>query len=369
MPGPAAAVTEDRRVCVTGGNGFIGSWLVRVLLEKGYAVTATIQSGTDAAHLRSLPSGGDTSRLLLREADLLDASALAAAVAGCRAGVFHVASPCTLEDPADPHREIVLPAVQGTLNVLEAARAAGARRVVVTSSISAMVPNPRWARDHPGRPVDEECWTDLDYCKAHKKWYPVSKTMAEKAAWEYAEKHNLDVVTINPSTCLGPLLQPGLNASSAVLQQLLQGSKDTQEYHWLGCVHVWDVAAAQILLLETPNASGRYLCTNGIYQFKDFAETVAKLCPGYNVQSQLVLSTVQCMQPLRYVLDCLESGLFILPCFSFTEETQPGLVACKDAAKKLIDLGLVFTPIEEAIKDAEASLKAKGFLVQHQLQI
>ncbi|XP_008781962.3 cinnamoyl-CoA reductase 1 isoform X2 [Phoenix dactylifera] len=336
----AAAETEERRVCVTGGNGFIGSWLVRALLEKGYAVTATIQPGADAAHLRFLPGGGgDPSRLLLiHEADLLDAPALAAAVAGCRAGVFHVASPCTLEDPADPQRELVLPAVQGTLNVLEAARAAGVRRVVITSSISAMVPNPRWARDHPGRPVDEECWTDLDYCKARKKWYPVSKTMAEKAAWEYAEKHKLDVVTINPSTCLGPLLQPGLNASSAVLQQLLQGSKDTHEYHWLGCVHVCDVAAAQVLLLETPNASGRYLCTNGIYQFKDFAETVAKLCPGYNVES-------------------------------FTEETQPGLVACKDAAKKLIDLGLVFRPREEAIKDAEASLNAKGFLGQHQLQI
>lgn len=168
MPGTAApAVTDERRVCVTGGNGFIGSWLVRALLEKGYAVTATIQPGTDAAHLRSFPGGGDTSHLLLREADILDGSALAAAVAGCHAGVFHVASPCSLEDPADPQRELVLPAVQGTLNVLEAARAAGVRRVVVTSSISAMVPNPRWARDHPGRPVDEECWTDLDYCKAH----------------------------------------------------------------------------------------------------------------------------------------------------------------------------------------------------------
>lgn len=64
---------------------------------------------------------------------------------------------------------------------------------------------------------------------------------------------------------------------------LMKGSKDTQEYHWLGCVHVRDVAAAQILLLETPSASGRHLCTNGIYQFKDFAETVAKLCPVYNV--------------------------------------------------------------------------------------
>lgn len=87
------------------------------------------------------------------------------------------------------------------------------------------------------------------------------------------------MVAIQPATFLGLLLQPGLNASCAVLQQLLQGSKDTQEYHWLGAVHVKDVAKAQLLLFETPSASGRYLCTNGIYQFGDFADKVSKLFP------------------------------------------------------------------------------------------
>ena len=116
-----------------------------------------------------------------------------------------------------------------------------------------------------------------------QKWYPVSKTLAEKAAWEFSQKHGLDVVAINPATCLGALLQPGLNASCAVLQQLLQGSKDTQEYHWLGAVHVKDVARAQVLLFETPTASGRYLCTNGIYQFGNFAAKVSELFPEYPV--------------------------------------------------------------------------------------
>lgn len=91
------------------------------------------------------------------------------------------------------------------------------------------------------------------------------------------------MVAINPATCLGPLLQPGLNASCAVLQQLLQGSQDTQEYHWLGAVHVRDVAKAQILLFQTPSASGRYLCTNGILQFRDFAEKVSNLFPNFPV--------------------------------------------------------------------------------------
>ncbi|KAG0499818.1 hypothetical protein HPP92_004084 [Vanilla planifolia] len=200
------------------------------------------------------------------------------------------ASPCALEDPKDPERDLLLPAVRGTLNVLKR-------------------PEP------PGLAA---------------KWYPVSKTMAEKVSWEYAEKHGLDIVAINPSTCLGPLLQPGLNASSAVLQQLLQGSKDNFEYYWLGSVHVRDVAHAQVLLPRL-HIEREVPFVHGIYQFKDFAETVARLFPGYNVHR-------------------------------FTEETQPGLVACKDASKRLIELGLAFTPIEEAIKESEASMKSKGFL-------
>ncbi|KAK9095744.1 hypothetical protein Sjap_021241 [Stephania japonica] len=320
---------NNKVVCVTGANGFIGSWVVRRLLEKGYTVHATVypSSSPDAyTHLLSLP-GASAERVLVFPAHLLDAGALSEAIRGC-SGVFHVASPCSLEDPTDPQRDLVEPAVQGTLNVLEASKESGSvKRVVLTSSISAMVPNPAWP--NYSRPLDESSWTDLDYCYSRNKWYPVSKTLAEKAARDFAQKHDMDVVSINPSTCLGPLLQPVLNASSAVLQQLLLGSQDSQHYHWLGAVHVRDVANAQVLLFETPQANGRYLCTNGIYQFRDFALTVSNLYPQF-------------------------------PVHRFTEETQPGMMACKDAAKRLIDLGLVFTPIEEAIRDSVESLKAKG---------
>ncbi|XP_010252257.1 PREDICTED: cinnamoyl-CoA reductase 2 [Nelumbo nucifera] len=325
----AASVAAAKEVvCVTGANGFIGSWLVRTLLDKGYAIHASIFPGSDDSHLRSFPGGATTDgRLSIYEADILDADAVSRAVDGC-SGVFHVASPCTLEDPKNPELELLRPAVQGTLNVLEASRKFKVRRVVITSSISAIVPNPSWPST---KPFDESSWTDLDYCKSRQKWYPVSKTLAEKEAWDYATRHGMDVVAIHPATCLGPLLQSSLNASCAVLQQLLQGSKETQEYHWLGAVHVKDVANAQVLLFENPSSSGRYLCTNGIYQFRDFAETVSKIYPDF-------------------------------PIDRFTEETHPGMMGCKDAAKRLIELGLVFTPIEDAIRDTVESLKAKGFL-------
>ena len=144
-----------------------------------------------------------------------------------------------------------------------------------------MVPNRNWPEN---RVFDEKSWTDVEFCKGRGKWYPVSKTAAERAAWEFKEEHGgADVVAVLPATCLGPLLQKELNASSAVLQRLMMGSRDTQEYHWLGAVHVRDVARAQVLLYETPTAAGRYLCTNGIYQFSSFAKTVSELYPDFPI--------------------------------------------------------------------------------------
>uniref|UniRef100_A0A2P2IY31 Cinnamoyl-CoA reductase family protein n=2 Tax=Rhizophora mucronata TaxID=61149 RepID=A0A2P2IY31_RHIMU len=320
---------KKEAVCVTGASGFIGSWLVRTLLDHGYtSIHASVFPGSDFSHLFKLPGASSPDvRLKIFEADVLDPDAVCRAVEGCQ-GVFHVASPCSLEDPKDPHKELILPAVQGTLNVLAAANQFKVRRVVLTSSISALVPNPKWPTV---KVFDESSWTDLDYCKSRQKWYPVSKTLAEKAAWEYAEKHEMDMVAIHPATCLGSLLQPSLNASCAVLLLLLEGSDETQEYHWLGAVHVQDVAKAQILLFETTSASGRYLCTNGIYQFADFAHLVSNLFPEFHVHR-------------------------------FAGETQPGLRACKDAAKRLINLGLVFSPVEDAVRETVESLKAKGFL-------
>ncbi|CAN1140357.1 Cinnamoyl-CoA reductase 1 [Linum perenne] len=323
---------KDAPVCVTGANGFIGSWLVRTLLQSGYTqIHASLYPGSDASHLFKLPHA-TPHRIKIFHADLLDTHALSAAISGCR-GVFHVASPCSLEDPSDPDHDLILPAVQGTLNVLQsAAHNSNLSRIVLTSSISALVPNPNWVH---GNVIDETSWTDLDYCRSRQKWYPVSKTLAEKAAWEFADKIGVDLVAIHPATCLGPLLQPGLNASTAVLKQLLEGSKDTQEYHWLGAVHVKDVAKAQVLLYETPAASGRYLCTNGIYQFRDFAHRVSNLFPNF-------------------------------PIYRFPEETQPGLVACDGAAKRLIDLGLEFTPVEDAVRETVESLRARGLLAEPQ---
>lgn len=151
-------------VCVTGANGFIGSWIIRTLLDNGYTkIHASIYPGSDPTQLLKLPRPDETNtEIKIFEADLLDSDAIARAVDGC-AGVFHVASPCTLDPPENPEKELVEPAVKGTINVLLAANRFNVRRVVITSSISALVPNPDWPE---GRPVDESSWTDLEFCKS-----------------------------------------------------------------------------------------------------------------------------------------------------------------------------------------------------------
>jgi len=317
-------------VCVTGASGFIGSWIVRLLLERGYSVQGTVQdlgNEKETKHLEAME--GAKERLKLFQMDLLDYGSIEAAINGS-VGVFHLASPNIIEEVENPQAQLLDPAVKGTKHVLQAAQKAKVKRLVLTSSTSAIIPSPNWPANVP---KDENCWTDLDYCKDNGIWYPASKTLAEKTAWDFAKETGLDVVVINPGTVMGPILppSPSINASMAMFRQILQGGTDGYQNFYMGCVHVKDVAEGHILLYETPSASGRHLCVEATTHWSDFAEMVAKLYPEYKIHR-------------------------------FTEVTQPGLLRVPNAPKKLTDLGLIFTPMEQVIKDSVSSLKEKGFL-------
>ncbi|KAF5932370.1 hypothetical protein HYC85_028541 [Camellia sinensis] len=220
-------------VCVTGGSSFIGSWLVRLLLDRGYTVHATVKDLKDekeTKHLEVLE--GAESRLF--QIDLLDYDSIVAAITGS-SGVFHLASPCIIDQVKDPERELLEPAIKGTLNVLTAAKELGVRWVVVTSSISAITPSPNWPAD---KVKNKDCWTDVEYCKQNGLWYPLSKTLAEKAAWEFTKEKGLDVVVVNLGTVMGPIIPPALNASMLVLLRFLQGCTEIYENFFMGPVHV-----------------------------------------------------------------------------------------------------------------------------------
>ncbi|TKW17513.1 hypothetical protein SEVIR_5G372001v4 [Setaria viridis] len=117
--------------------------------------------------------------------DLLDPASVRPAVEGAR-GVFHLASPSILQ-AEDPENELLEPAVKSTLNILRAAKDCGVGRVVLMSSPAAMVPNPNWPAD---KVVDEDCWVDVELLKKVQFWYSVSKTLAEKAAWDFAARRD-----------------------------------------------------------------------------------------------------------------------------------------------------------------------------------
>ncbi|XP_059660907.1 cinnamoyl-CoA reductase CAD2-like [Cornus florida] len=319
---------EGEVVCVTGGSGYIGSWLVCLLLERGYTVHATVKDLKDEKenkHLEALE--GAQSRLHLFQIDLLHYDSIVAAVTGAN-GVFHLASPCIVDRVHDPEKELLDPAIKGTNNVLTAAKELGVRRVVVTSSTSAISPSWYWPADVV---KDENCWTDIDYCKTKGLWYPLSKTLAEKAAWEFAKEKGLDVVVVNPGTVMGPILPPALNASMLMILRLLQGCTEIYKDFFMGSVHVKDVALAHILVYENTSATGRHLCVEAISHYGDFAAKVAELYPEYKVPR--------------------------LP-----KDTHPGLLRTKDGSKKLMDLGLQFIPMEQIVKDSVESLKSKGFI-------
>ncbi|XP_037473217.1 phenylacetaldehyde reductase-like [Triticum dicoccoides] len=266
------------RVCVTGGGGYIASWLVKLLLSRGYAVHATVRDPCDQKNAHLMQLDGAAESLSLFKADVLDRAALAAAVEGCQ-GVFHVASPVPADKTVDPESEIMVPAVKGTLNILEVCSSLKVQKVVVVSSTAAVHSNPNWPQ---GKPKDESCWSDRKICMEKEAWYSLAKTVAEEAAWEYAEKNELNVVTLCRCIVFGPQLQPVVNTTSELLIYVIKGGPNVLNDTPLQIVDVRDVADALLLIYEKPESSGRYICAPNYISTKALLELLKKTYPDYN---------------------------------------------------------------------------------------
>nr|TKS09523.1 cinnamoyl-CoA reductase [Populus alba] len=314
---------QGQTVCVTGAGGFIASWIVKLLLEKGYSVKGTVRNPADPknSHLRELE--GAQERLTLCKADLLDYESLKEAIQGCD-GVFHTASPVT-DDP----EQVVEPAVNGTKNVIMAAAEAKVRRVVFTSSIGTVYMDPKRS---PDVVVDESCWSDLEYCKNTKNWYCYGKTVAEQVAWDVAKKKGVDLVVVNPVMVLGPMLQPTVNASIGHVLKYLTGSAKTYANSVQAYVHVRDVALAHILVFETPSASGRYICAERMLHRGEVVEILAKFFPEYPIPTKC------------------------------SDEKNPRKQPYKFTNQKIKDLGIEFTPVKRCLYETVKSLQEKGHL-------
>jgi len=273
-----ARCSGETTVCVTGAGGYIASWLVKLLLSRGYTVHATVRDPGDPknAHLGRLEGASENLRLF--KANVLDQNALAAAVSGCR-GVFHLACPVPTDKVLDPESEVLAPAVQGTLNILQACSNNNIQKVIVVSSTAAVHFNPNWPQHIP---KDEECWSDINFCKMNEDWYMVAKVIAEKTALEYAEKNGLNVVTVCPTMALGPLLRPMVNVSHEFLLYIIKGGPTVMRNIPWHIVDVRDVADALLLVYEKEKSARRYICAPNYISAIDLVNMLKKAHPNYN---------------------------------------------------------------------------------------
>jgi dihydroflavonol-4-reductase len=240
-------------VLVTGGSGYVGTQLAAALLRAGRPVRAVVRSADRAAELRAAVrrGGADDAGLEFAVADLTADDGWPAAVAGC-AEIHHVATPFPATPPADPD-ELIVPARDGTLRVLRAARDAGARRVVLTSSFAAIGYSPK-----PVAEFTEDDWTDPDTPGLAP--YPRSKAIAERAAWDF-DKGGTELAVVNPTFILGPGLTPGARSSLRLIQAMLDGTMPVVPRQRFGVADVRDVADLHLRVMAAPEAAGRrFLC-------------------------------------------------------------------------------------------------------------
>ncbi len=260
-------------VLVTGATGFIAQHCIVQLLDAGYKVRGTARDAERAASLKSslAPHAADGEaamhRLELVSADLTADDGWDDAVSGCRY-VLHVASPIPRTPPKD-EQDLIVPARDGALRVLKAAQKAGVERVVLTSSVAAVL----YGRDR-SQTFDESSWSDIDSDKIGA--YEKSKTIAERAAWDYVESldtdRKIELTTINPGLVLGPILDEDYGTSGEVVKKLLERDFPAcPDLHW-AMVDVRDVASAHVVAMNHPDAAGkRFLCAIGDYSIRDVA--------------------------------------------------------------------------------------------------
>ncbi len=297
-----------QRILVTGGSGFIAGHCILQLLEQGFLVRTTIRSLAQEAALRSvLGEAGmvHRDRLSVVAVNLMSDEGWADAVDKIDV-VLHVASPVKpghIENADD----VIIPAREGTLRVMRAARDAGVRRIVLTSAFHAV----SWGHPHNDHVFTETDWTIIDGPGVDA--YGKSKTLAERAAWDFVatEGRGLELTTMLPVAVMGTVMGRDISGANHLIQRMLNGEMPGLPNLFIPIVDVRDVASAHILAITHPAAGGeRFLLSNGpALSMKEIAAAlkarpgrVAKRVPTRSIPD-LVLRVVGLVDPkIRTVL-------------------------------------------------------------------
>lgn len=267
-----------QKVLVTGASGFIAKHITRELLENGYSVRGTVRSDKRQAEIEALFPDADLEFATL---DLTSDDGWAEAMAGVDV-LMHTASPFPAADPKDP-QELIGPAVDGTLRAVRAAQAAGVHRVILTSSCAAIYKS---AGKAPGAVSTEDMWTDADadYVSA----YEASKTLAEKAAWDFVAEHpEMQLTTINPGAVLGPAMDTNFGTSLELIEQVVDGDFPMYPNINLPVVDVRDVARMHVRSIGTPDSVGRRFAANaGALTMIEMAQALSDAYPDRKIATR-----------------------------------------------------------------------------------
>ena len=332
-------------VLVTGGSGYAAGFLIRRLIDDGWTVHATVRSlGKEAAVRQALAVDND--RLHFFAADLGADAGWAEAVAGCT-HVAHVASPIPIAQPKSDD-ELIIPARDGTLRVLRAARDAGVRRVVMTSSCAAIT----YGRGRTTRAYTEADWTDVN--GPDVSGYNKSKTLAERAArdWIAAEGGGMEFAAICPTAIMGPVMSGDFAPSIEIIRRMLAGDMKAVPDLGFGVVDVRDLADLHVRALTLPGmANERFIASSRFYKFTEIAQM---LKDELGDQAARVSTRVAPNFVVRLV------GLF-RPDFR-PLLTELGNVRNVDASHAQAVLGWTPTPVQQTLGDCGRSLIELGLI-------
>ena len=340
------------KVLVTGASGFVAQHVILLLLEKGYEVRGTLRSLKRAEEVRSVlakfnPKAKD---IEFSVADLGADEGWAEAVKDCMF-VQHVASPFPATHPKD-EMELIRPARDGALRVLMAAKAAGVKRVVMTSSMAAIAYG---HGDKRAEVSDETMWSNPE--GPDNTPYTKSKTIAERAAWDYVngvsyggEGKGLELATVNPTGILGPALSKDVSVSLEIPIRLMNGKTPGIPRLGFSLVDVRDVAECQVKAMELPEAAGqRFLATHDFMWFEEAADILRKEFPAYSKKI-----------PSRKVPDMMLKIMSVFQPIYKQTVTELGRTRAASNAKASRVLGVKFRTAKEALVSSAKSLVELG---------
>lgn len=340
------------KVLITGASGYIGKHITLQLLNQGYEVRASVRKLSKADEVRNavkphlIDSAKLDTRLTFVELDLEKDAGWDVALSGIDV-LMHTASPFPIASPKDEN-DLIRPAVEGTLRALKAAKKAGVKRVILTSSNASV-----YGRDLPAGKTeyDETMWTDVTH-PIGRQAYTKSKTLAEQAAWDFVKTQapEIALTTINPVLVLGAPLDSNFGSSISVVERILKGKDPMLPDLKFGIVDVRDVAQMHVQAIKVDATKGeRILAASETISFVGIAKFLKTIYPTCKAKSA---------QAPTFLIKFL--SLFDGEIKSVLPLLGKPMITSNQKAQRV--LGMKFIPVEVSLRESADYLIKNGFI-------